>query len=98
IEPALSVFVTLFLHDALPIYASGCPCPMCLTSMYYAGIEDIYYCASVEETKNAGLGAADVIYHDLAQPNEESQIVMKEMPLEAGMDNPMTMWKKRHSQ
>src|SRR5699024_5667278 len=40
------------------MYASGCPCPMCLTSMYYAGIEDIYYCASVEETKNAGLGAA----------------------------------------
>jgi len=80
------------------MYASGCPCPMCLTSMYYAGIEDIYYCASVEETKNAGLGAADVIYHDLAQPNEERQIVMKEMPLEAGMDNPMTMWKKRHSQ
>src|SRR5699024_3350334 len=77
---------------------SGCPCPMCLTSMYYAGIEDIYYCASVEETKNAGLGAADVIYHDLAQPNEERQIVMKEMPLEAGMDNPMTMWKTRHSQ
>lgn len=80
------------------MYASGCPCPMCLTSMYYVGIEDVYYCASVEETKNAGLGAAEVIYEDLAKPNEERRIVMQEMSLEAGMENPMSLWKKRQDQ
>lgn len=80
------------------MYASGCPCPMCLTSMYYVGIEDVYYCASVEETKNAGLGAAEVIYEDLAKPNEERRIVMQEMSLEPGMENPMSLWKKRQDQ
>ena len=87
-------------HDlsGTTMYASGCPCPMCLTSMYYAGIEDIYYCASIEETKAAGLGPAEIIYADLAKPNEERRIVMKEMPLAEGLENPMTEWKKRHSQ
>lgn len=80
------------------MYASGCPCPMCLTSMYFVGIEDVYYCASVEETKNAGLGAAEVIYEDLAKPNEERRIVMQEMSLEPGMENPMSLWKKRQDQ
>src|SRR5699024_10328039 len=58
------------------MYASRCTCPMGLISMDYAGGEEIYYCASVEETKNDGLDTADVIYHDFAQPNEERQIVM----------------------
>lgn len=86
-------------HDlsGFTMYASGCPCPMCLTSMYLSGLEDIYYCASIEETAEAGLGASEGIYADLSQPNEARRIVMKQMPLTEGIENPMKMWQvKQH--
>ncbi len=86
-------------HDlsGFTMYASGCPCPMCLTSMYLSGLEDIYYCASIEETAEAGLGASKGIYADLGQPNEKRRIVMKQMPLAEGLENPMKMWQvKQH--
>lgn len=76
------------------MYASGKPCPMCLTTMYYSGLTDIYYCASIEETADAGLSASKEIYADLAKPNEARKIVMKHMPLEAGQEDPMKMWKE----
>lgn len=79
------------------MYASGAPCPMCLTTMYYAGLTDIYYCATVEETAAVGLDASQVIYADLTKPNAERAIVMKHMPLEAGQENPMAMWKEAQS-
>lgn len=82
--------------SAFTMYASGMPCPMCLTTMYYAGLTDIYYCASIEETADAGLDASKIIYDDLAKPNKERRIVMKHMPLEAGQENPMHMWKERN--
>lgn len=87
-------------HDlkGFTMYASGCPCPMCLTSMYYSGIEEIYYCASIEETADAGLDAAKVIYADLAKPNESRQIKMQHAPLENGQENPMKMWQARQSE
>src|SRR5690625_4166102 len=39
-------------HDlsGYTMYASGEPCPMCLTMMYMSGIENGYYCTSIEET------------------------------------------------
>lgn len=79
------------------MYASGAPCPMCLTTMYYAGITDIYYCATIEETADAGLGASKVIYADLAKANEDRSIVMKHMPLEEAQENPMKMWKEANA-
>lgn len=96
IRKAQAELETYDLSD-FTMYASGKPCPMCLTTMYYAGLTDIYYCASMEETADAGLGASKLIYADLAKPNEERTIVMKHMPLEAGQENPMHMWKERKS-
>src|SRR5699024_258241 len=84
-------------HDlsGFTMYASGCPCPMCLTSMYMSGLEDIYYCASIEETAAAGLGASEDIYQDLRKPNEDRKIVMQHMALDKDKENPMKMWQER---
>jgi guanine deaminase len=51
------------------IYASAQPCPMCLSLIYIAGIEKVYYCipGNVIETLNYRLGA-DHIYRELAKP------------------------------
>jgi len=88
---------SLQTHDlsGFTMYASGGPCPMCLTSMYMSGLNDIYYCASVEETTAAGLGASKKIYADLQKSNEDREIVMKHIPLDKGKENPMTMWQER---
>lgn len=77
------------------MYASGKPCPMCLTMMYMSGIEDAYYCATIEETAEAGLGASKIIYADLRKSNEERELVMKHMPLADGQEDPMKLWQEK---
>lgn len=88
---------TLQTHDlsGFTMYASGSPCPMCLTSMYLSGLDDIYYCASIDETTEAGLGASKGIYEDLQKPNEARNIVMKHIALDEEKENPMKMWQAR---
>lgn len=77
------------------MYASGEPCPMCLTAMYMSGIEKGYYCASIEETAEYGMGDSVKIYGDLAKPRSERQLVMQHMPLEEDQEDPMALWQKR---
>ncbi|RDW16175.1 nucleoside deaminase [Oceanobacillus chungangensis] len=77
------------------MYASGEPCPMCLTAMYFAGIEKVYYCASVEDADEAGLGKSKIIYKELQESREKRSLSMIQMPLNDGQENPMKLWKKR---
>lgn len=75
------------------MYASGEPCPMCLTAMYMTGIKEGYYCASIDDAAEYGLGGSVVIYNDLKKTREERQLLMKQMPIEKGQENPMKLWK-----
>ncbi|MGM8365443.1 nucleoside deaminase [Virgibacillus sp. W0181] len=77
------------------MYASGEPCPMCLTMMYMSGIEHAYFCASIDDTAEAGLGASKIIYADLAKPREERLLKMEHMPLKAGQEDPMKLYQER---
>jgi len=77
------------------MYASGEPCPMCLTAMFYAGIEKGYYGASMEDTADAGLGASVTLYEDFKKPREERTVKMYSMPLEEDQEDPMKLWKNR---
>lgn len=81
-------------HDlsGYTMYASGEPCPMCLSAMYMSGIREGYYCASIEDAAEFGLGGSVVIYNDLKKSREERQLQMEQMPLEAGQENPMALW------
>lgn len=76
------------------MYASGEPCPMCMTAIYFSGIEKVYYCASIEDAKDAGLGASTVIYNELAQPRENRMVKMIHMPIEGQQVNPLLAWQK----
>ena len=78
------------------MYASGQPCPICLTSMHFVGVTDIYYSQSVDEATNIGLGASKAMYQDFTKPNESSGIVMQYMSLEEGQQNPMRLWVQKH--
>ncbi|MFD1361164.1 nucleoside deaminase [Lentibacillus salinarum] len=77
------------------MYASGEPCPMCLTAMYFAGVDTIYYGASSEDALDAGLGKAKAIYEELQKPKSERTMEMVHMPLRDGQEDPMQLWKER---
>jgi|SRR5690625_4960789 len=81
-------------HDlsGYTMYASGEPCPMCLTSMYFSGITDAYYCISVDEANEVGLGISKLVYDNLRKPTQERDLVLKHIPLEENQKNPMKMW------
>ncbi|WP_217587293.1 nucleoside deaminase [Lentibacillus saliphilus] len=84
-------------HDlsGYTMYASGEPCPMCLTAMFFAGLTDVYYCSPIEEAADVGLGASVTLYEDFKKPREERTVKMKHMPLEAGQENPMLLFENR---
>lgn len=83
-------------HDlsGYTMYASGEPCPMCFTTMAFAGMTDIYYCASVEEAGEAGLEKSAEIYADLQKTRDKRSLQMKKVELEEDMENPMKMYKE----
>ncbi|MGJ9458752.1 nucleoside deaminase [Oceanobacillus sp. CF4.6] len=74
------------------MYASGEPCPMCLTAMYFAGIDKVFYCASVEDAVEVGLGKSKAIYDDLKRPKTERTLSMIQMSLSEDQVNPMKLW------
>ncbi|RBP95980.1 tRNA(Arg) A34 adenosine deaminase TadA [Cytobacillus firmus] len=76
------------------IYASGEPCPMCLTAMYFAGIDKVYYCQSIDDAFNAGLGKSKMIYEDLKNAREDRGLNMVQIPLNRNQSNPMKLWKE----
>jgi guanine deaminase len=77
------------------MYASGEPCPMCLTAMYFAGIEKVYYCQSVDDAVEVGLGKSTFIYKELKKQREERTLQMTQMKLLDGQGNPMLQWKQK---
>ena len=94
IRKAQEQLQTYDLSDYI-MYASGEPCPMCLTAMYMSGIQEGYYCASIEEAAEVGLGGSVDIYDNLKKDRQDRDLVMKHMPLEAGQEDPMELWQER---
>ncbi len=80
------------------MYASGEPCAMCLTAMYFVGIEDIYFCQSIDDASEVGLGKSKFIYEELKKPREQRQLNIKQIKLTAEQVNPMLLWKDESNQ
>ncbi|MDR3100969.1 MAG: nucleoside deaminase [Paraburkholderia sp.] len=55
------------------VYASGYPCPMCLTAMYLAGVSMVYYAYSNEEGEPYDL-SAERGYVEIARPLEQREM------------------------
>ena len=82
------------LSDSV-MYASGEPCPMCLSAMYYAGLTEAYFCQSREEAKEAGLGGEVDLYDEIAKANSERILSMQQMALEKGQLNPTHLFQEQ---
>src|SRR5204862_983163 len=64
-----------FQLDGCTIYTSCEPCPMCLGAIYWARPERVFYACTREDAAAAGFDD-ELIYEELAKPNDERQQVM----------------------
>lgn len=77
------------------MYASGEPCAMCLTAMYFAGIEKVFYCQSLEDAVAVGLDKSAFIYNEIKRNREDRTIKLTQMKLVEGQEDPMQNWKQK---
>ena len=76
------------------IYASGQPCPMCLSAMHLCGVTRVVYAASNQQGEPFGLSTA-AIYQQLALPLSEQKLAIQHIPRPA-MVEIYSDWKACH--
>jgi guanine deaminase len=76
--------------DGCILYTSAEPCPMCLATAYWAGLDGICYGALVADSKEFGGFDDAFIYEEFAKPTAERKI--PELPLLR--DEAVVVWKE----
>jgi tRNA(Arg) A34 adenosine deaminase TadA len=72
------------------LYTSAEPCPMCLATSYWAGLESIHYAATVEDALAYGNFDDAFIYEELRLPKEKRKLRMQQGLREEAIE----VWKK----
>jgi len=67
-----------FKLEGCEIYTSCEPCPMCLSAIYWAGIQKIYYANNRADAAEAGFGDS-FIYDEIALPPAGRSVPAEEM-------------------
>jgi tRNA(Arg) A34 adenosine deaminase TadA len=80
--------------DGCVIYASGQPCPMCLSAMYLTGIARVYFAYSNDDGEPYDLSTAG-IYQQLAKPRAEQALPLTQLRLPAGGEHLYENWRRR---
>ncbi|MFJ8247177.1 nucleoside deaminase [Peribacillus asahii] len=75
------------------LYASGEPCPMCLSAIYWANLKHVYYAYTAEEEEEAELGTK-YVYDQIALPKEERDIKLKNLDKDLQRKNPFALWQE----
>ena len=77
IRAACSFLETFQLNGAV-VYTSCEPCPMCLSAIYWAGIDKIYYGNTKKDADEINFGD-DFIYEEIAKPYAARRIPMMQL-------------------
>lgn len=72
------------------LYTSAEPCPMCLATSYWAGIDNIFYGATVEDALEYGDFDDSFIYTELTLPVNQRSIKMQGILREEAVE----IWKE----
>ena len=74
------------------LYASGHPCPMCLSACYLADIKEVYYAGTLREAEESGLGVQH-IYDELEKglTRQSMQLHQRSSTIK---DDPVETWKE----
>ncbi|MFL1675986.1 nucleoside deaminase [Paenibacillus dendritiformis] len=78
------------------LYASGEPCPMCLSAAYLAKLPVIYHAYGQAEAEAAGLGTS-WLYKQIALPAEARTLRLMAQRAHAEADSPYAAWIRRQS-
>ncbi|WP_339467553.1 nucleoside deaminase [Pseudomonas lurida] len=81
--------------DGCVIYASGQPCPMCLSAMYLCGVERVVFAASNAMAEPFGLSTA-AIGQQVGLPLSEQRLNIEHLP-DAAMTALYREWKTLHA-
>lgn len=79
-----------FKMPEVTLYTSAEPCPMCMAACYWAGIERVFYAASVEDAFEYGNFDDRPIYDQLALPKEERSIAIRQLL----RDEALVVWRE----
>lgn len=80
--------------DGCVIYASGQPCPMCLSAMHLCGINRVVFAAANADAEPFGLSTA-ALYQQLSRPLAEQTLRIEQQPHSA-MRGLYQRWKAQH--
>lgn len=75
------------------IYISGAPCPMCMSAIYWARIDAVYFANDLDATSEIGFDDA-FQYEDFAKPYAERRITIRQFRPELG-DEPYRTWAEK---
>ncbi len=78
------------------VYASGQPCPMCLSAMYLTGVSAVRFAYSNADGEPFGLSTVS-IYDELAKPLEHQALDVRHQPADPAQESPYAVWKARQS-
>ncbi|RYG35960.1 nucleoside deaminase [bacterium] len=79
-----------FKLEGCTLYTSAEPCPMCLATCYWAGIESVYYAATVDDALKYGNFDDHPIYEQLALAKEDRTLHLTQMLQEEAVE----VWKE----
>jgi guanine deaminase len=85
-----SITLQSFKLPGCTLYTSAEPCPMCMAACYWAGIDEVFYAASVDDALKYGNFDDRPIYEELALPKEKRRIRITQML----RDEAVVVWKK----
>lgn len=68
--------------DGCVVYASGQPCPMCLSAMYLTGVRAVRFAYSNADGEPFGLSTA-AVYAELAKPLDSQALDVRHQPVAA---------------
>jgi guanine deaminase len=79
--------------DGCVMYASGHPCPMCLSAIHMTGIQEVYYAYSNEDAEKYGMSTARV-YAEMAKPVSQQSIRVEHVPPPGDGESPFDCWQR----
>jgi len=70
--------INTFILSGCDLYASCEPCPMCLSAIYWARVDNIYYANTRNDAKKINFDDS-LIYSEISKKNEDRKIPIKQM-------------------